>query len=77
MIDMGGGRKVLEDEINHAIGLEWLAKIGDTVERNQPLLHVYCTDSGYAKVKPDLMKAITLSDDPVEPPSLIVKRISG
>ena len=77
VIDMGGGRKVLEDEINHAIGLEWLVKIGDTVERNQPLLHVYCTDTGYAKVKPDLMKAITLSDDPVEPPSLIVKRISG
>lgn len=77
VIDLGGGRKVMGDKIDHSIGLAWLSKIGAKVERNQPLLSVFCSDDAFARVKIDLQRAITISDESVPEPDLIVKRISA
>lgn len=77
VIDLGGGRKVMGDKIDHSIGLAWLSKIGAKVERNQPLLSVFCSDDAFARVKVDLQRAITISDESVPEPDLIVKRISA
>ena len=41
IIELGGGRKVLTDAIDHSVGLEMLAKIGDRVEQGQPLVRVF------------------------------------
>lgn len=77
VIDLGGGRKVMGDKIDHSIGLAWLTHIGAKVERHQPLLSVFCSDDAFARVKSDLQKTITISDESVAKPDLIVKRISA
>jgi pyrimidine-nucleoside phosphorylase len=47
VIELGGGRKVMTDMIDHAVGLEMLVKLGDPVEVGQPLVRMFArTDSG-------------------------------
>ena len=41
IIAMGGGRRQVTDTIDHSVGLEVLVRIGDPVEENQPIAHVF------------------------------------
>jgi pyrimidine-nucleoside phosphorylase len=41
VIELGGGRKQLNDAVDHSVGIEMLVKIGDSIERGQPLARVY------------------------------------
>ncbi len=41
IVELGGGRRKLTDHIDHSVGLELLVRIGDRVERNQPLVRIY------------------------------------
>ena len=41
IIEMGGGRKRAGDPIDHSVGLEMLVRLGDHVERSQPLVRVF------------------------------------
>ena len=41
IIELGGGRKVMTDKIDHAVGLEMLVRIGDRVEAGQPVVGVF------------------------------------
>ena len=80
VIDMGGGRKQLGDQLDHSTGLEWLTRIGNVVEYGEPLLSVYCSDELFAKLEEPLRSAIVLADEPgetIEPPELIVKRVTS
>jgi thymidine phosphorylase len=44
VIELGGGRKVMTDHVNHAVGFEVRVRIGDVVERGQPLITVFGPD---------------------------------
>lgn len=73
---LGGGRAVKSDTIDHAVGLELLAKIGDRVEAGQPLLEVHYRD----ETKRDaclqrIDRAITLQEEPSEALPLILDRV--
>lgn len=41
IIELGGGRKVLSDKIDFSTGLEMLVRLGDRVERGQPLVKLF------------------------------------
>ncbi len=41
IIEMGGGRKQMHDKIDHSVGFEMLVRLGDRVERGQPLLRLF------------------------------------
>jgi pyrimidine-nucleoside phosphorylase len=41
VVDMGGGRARKDDAIDHAVGIEVLAKVGDWVDPGQPLLRCF------------------------------------
>jgi thymidine phosphorylase len=41
IIEMGGGRKKMVDQVDHSVGLEMLVRLGDRVERGQPLVRVF------------------------------------
>ena len=45
IITMGGGRRVMTDQIDHAVGLEMLVRIGDRVEFGQPLAQLFARDA--------------------------------
>lgn len=41
IIAMGGGRSRLGDRINHAVGIEQLVRVGDSVDPGQPLCRIF------------------------------------
>lgn len=74
IIDMGGGRRVLTDKIDHAVGLEMLVRIGDRVDRNQPLARVFARKSAEFAVE-TLRSAISITDEPPGGLDLVVMTI--
>jgi pyrimidine-nucleoside phosphorylase len=76
IINLGGGRKQLGDKLDLSVGLEMLVRLGDAVEAGQPLVRVFAQPDATRHIKRDLMAAITIGDNQVEPPPLIVERIA-
>ena len=73
IIAMGGGRKKMGDKIDHRVGLEMLVRIGDSVERGQPVARVFCDDPGPHVSA--IQSAISMSEHADSVP-LIVDRIA-
>ncbi len=73
---LGGGRYQLTDEINHSVGLEIHAKIGDWVNKGQPLCTVHADEKGVAEAILRIKKAINIVSQPVAKPALCKDRIS-
>ncbi len=76
IIELGGGRKKLGDALDHSTGLEMLIRIGEPVEAGQPLVRVLASPDAAARVRNELVAAITISDDAVEPPPLLAEHIA-
>ena len=58
---LGAGRARAEDEIDFAVGLSQIKKIGERVAPNEPLMFVHArTDQQLAAVLPLLEKAIAI-----------------
>jgi pyrimidine-nucleoside phosphorylase len=77
IIELGGGRKKLGDVLDHSVGLEMLVRLGDEVDVGEPLLRIFAQPEAAAKVRPELLSAITITDNRVDPRPLIVERIVG
>jgi pyrimidine-nucleoside phosphorylase len=77
LIEMGGGRKKLGDKVDHSIGLELLVRLGDRVERDQPLANVYAPSNKSEAGIEMIGSAITIGDEPIDAPPLIVERIEA
>lgn len=72
VIEMGGGRKQIGDQLDHSTGIEFLVRIGDKIEKGQPIANVFC-DSKASQYAVELVgAAIGISDHSVDPPVLIV-----
>jgi thymidine phosphorylase len=71
---MGAGRQTKEDAIDHGVGLSVGARIGDRVQRGQPLFTArYRKQSLWEAARPLLERAVTLGEEPVKPPRLIAR----
>ena len=75
VIELGGGRRVMTDRIDHGVGLEMLVRIGDRVELGQPLVKVFASESQCNAVKPMIRNAIHIREEPATPPLLISERM--
>ena len=75
VIELGGGRRVMSDRIDHGVGLEMLVRIGDRVELGQPLVKVHGPENLFQAVKPLIRNAILIRAQPVKPPILISERM--
>jgi pyrimidine-nucleoside phosphorylase len=75
IIELGGGRKVMSDEIDHSVGLEMLVRIGDRIEAAQPVIRVFSPAERIDHVRRTIASAFTMSAHPVPPLPLIVERI--
>jgi pyrimidine-nucleoside phosphorylase len=63
VMDWGGGRRRLEDRIDHAAGLRLHAKIGDQVDAGDPLLTAYYNDeSKFEEMDARLRAAYRIED---------------
>lgn len=76
VINLGGGRRQLGDKLDLSVGFEMLVRLGEKVDTGQPLARIFAQPDAVHHVKRDLLAAITISDDAIEPPPLIVERIA-
>lgn len=75
--DLGGGRVSKQDTINPAVGLVLVAKAGDFIAADDPLLFIHASSEADARrVMPALHAAYTLTDTPAMPPPLIAETIT-
>ncbi|MEM9187378.1 MAG: thymidine phosphorylase [Planctomycetota bacterium] len=74
VIALGGGRKVLTDQIDHSVGLEMLVRIGDAVVAGQPLARVFARGAS-DEVDAMLRAAIRIADASVAPPPLVHEHV--
>lgn len=68
---LGGGRKNLEDCIDHSVGLVLNKKISDYVNIGDILLYVHTNNGLDEDIKNDILNAYNIVDDKVEKPVLI------
>ncbi len=76
IIDLGGGRKQLGDKLDLSVGVEMLVRLGDEVAVDQPLVRVFAKADAAARVRSDLLTAITSGDNRIEPPPLGGERVA-
>ena len=74
IIALGGSHRELGDPIDHSVGIEMLVRIGERVQRGQPLVRIFSRDR--TQVDSGIRKAITIGDEG-RPPDLIVERFSS
>ena len=63
LIELGGGRKQIDDAINYAVGYENVVSVGDNVDTSTPLLKVHASSqSDFDRVKKEIEKCFVISD---------------
>ncbi|UOA31039.1 Thymidine phosphorylase [Sulfitobacter sp. DSM 110093] len=76
VVNLGGGRVVEADQIDPAVGLSEVLRLGDQVRAGQPLAMIHAARPEAADTaKAAVLAAITLGDTPVKVPDLILERI--
>ncbi|MGJ8590687.1 MAG: thymidine phosphorylase, partial [Yoonia sp.] len=76
VVALGGGRMLETDQINTAVGLSEVVRLGTKVAKGDPLAVIHAVRSEDAeKAAKTVRSAITLSDNPVKSPDLIVERV--
>ncbi len=52
VIELGGGKKHKDDRVDHLVGFEMLVRLGDTVQRGQPLVRIFArTQADHERAK--------------------------
>ena len=74
---LGAGRAKKEDAVSKTAGIICLAKEGDYVEKDQPVLELHIDDSSRLPLAKEALKnAFTISAEPKEKRKIILERIS-
>lgn len=72
VVSLGGGRTAKGQEIDHTVGLELRAKVGDFVAAGSPLLTVHARGDGdWAEAARRAISAYDFAAEPVDKPALI------
>lgn len=74
VIDLGGGRRRMGDSIDHSVGIEMLAKIGDELSAGEPLARVFADRQDPAIIS-RVSGAITIGDSQADWPDFIVEHV--
>ncbi|MGH6933440.1 MAG: thymidine phosphorylase [Dongiaceae bacterium] len=73
VMGMGGGRRRVEDGIDHRVGLGDVAGIGEVVGPDRPLAMIHALDDASARrAAAEIVAAVRLSDEPTVPGPLIL-----
>jgi len=75
LIDLRGGRRVMTDRVNPAVGLEMLFRVGEEVEAGQPMVRVFAAPGAARRVEPKLVRAITIGRSPPAQCPLLYERV--
>jgi pyrimidine-nucleoside phosphorylase len=74
---LGGGREKKEDQVDHGVGLEFYKRIGDHIEKGEPLATIhYNSDAKLDEAKSRIAEAFVFSQAKV-PEKQLVRRMVG
>ncbi len=77
VIALGAGRMAKGDPVDHAVGMVLHKKVGDAVERGEPLAEVHHRESrGLEECMALLRTAFVLGPEPVQAPSLLLGEVT-
>ena len=63
LIELGGGRKQINDEIDYLVGYENVVSIGDSIDSSTPLLKVHTSsENDFKKIKKEIEGCFVISD---------------
>ena len=75
---LGGGRERKEDQIDHAVGLEFRKRIGDRVEKSETLAVIhYNSDTRLAEAKELITTAYQIGQTPPAEKRPLIRRVLG
>ena len=72
IVELGGGRKAVSDEVDPWVGLSHLASVGDAVAKGQPLATLHSrTAADLGRVRPLVEAAYRVADE--GPPMKLIR----
>ena len=75
---LGGGREKKEDSIDHAVGLEFHKRIGDRVEKGEPLVTIhYNSDARLAEARNLIAANYFINDESPREKRTLIRRVIG
>ena len=75
---LGGGREKKEDKIDHGVGLEFHKRIGDRVEKGEPLATIhYNSDAKLAEAKSRIADSYQIGEEAPREKRPLVRRVIG
>lgn len=78
VIELGGGRRLASDRIDHRVGLTEIAGIGEAVGPDIPLAVIHAEDADRAAAVADTVRAAyALGDGPGDPGPVVIERRTG
>jgi len=76
VIELGGGRKVMTDNIDHGVGLEMLVKIGERVEKGQSLMRVFARPESLPNCQDKIATSVVIETKKPRPGMSLIQRLS-
>jgi pyrimidine-nucleoside phosphorylase len=71
-VTLGAGRTRKGQPVDPAVGFEFYPKVGDRIDQGEPIAVVHARDeAGGQHAAQLILRAISITDDPVVPPSLV------
>jgi pyrimidine-nucleoside phosphorylase len=75
-LELGAGRRVKTDAVDHAVGVVCLRKRGDTVDAGAPLAEVHARDgAAAARAASEVLAAYTVEDEAPHPRAVVLERL--
>ena len=75
VVQLGGGRQCMSDQIDYAVGLEMRVRIGDAVEEGEELLRVFARKEVADPLVANFRAAIAIHDEVAGTGPLILERV--
>jgi pyrimidine-nucleoside phosphorylase len=76
-LELGAGRRMKDDAIDHAVGIRCFAKRGDVIESGQTLAVVYAREEADAeRAIEDMRSLISIADEPQPPRPIVLETLA-
>jgi len=76
-LELGAGRRMTEDEIDHAVGIRCFAKRGDEVQPGQPLAEIHARDQAAAdRAAERVRELVSIADEPQPPRPIVLETLA-
>ena len=78
VIELGGGRRIMSATIDPLVGMDILVRIGDAVQRDQPIARIYANGPDQRQnAGASICQAIQLGEQQVTSPPLVVEQLAA